>query len=187
VRELDDLIARHVAARGGAAALDRVRAVRMDVEVRVRGLDLLVTYEAGVDGRVAVEVFRDGERVYAEGIEAGADGDVALRHGAELHLFGLHRFAERGHRLALVAENEVEVTFANGALATLTLAPLLVARRDVRAYHPEADERKQRIESRYSDFVAVDGVLAAHASEDVDLDTGAVLATQRVLRRELTL
>ena len=56
MRELDDLIARHVAARGGADALDGVRAVRMDVEVRERGVELLVTYDAAVDGRVAVEL-----------------------------------------------------------------------------------------------------------------------------------
>ena len=56
-----------------------------------------------------------------------------------------------------------------------------VRRRDERAYHPDNDQTKQKVETRFSNFVAVDGVLAAQLGTDYDLATGKVLSTNRTL------
>ncbi|HYD73595.1 MAG TPA: hypothetical protein VEF55_10680, partial [Candidatus Binatia bacterium] len=54
-----------------------------------------------------------------------------------------------------------------------------------RAYHPDADLTQQNVETRFSDFQAVDGVIAAHLNEDYDLDSGALISTAHVLTRRL--
>lgn len=189
-------------ARGGAAALDAVGACAFELDVSEGGAAYRLEYVAATSGLVRVDVFAGGELVYREGIDAdgawawprgatepqaSAAGD-ALRNGAENHLFGLHRFAERGHKLRLVDDDVIEVTYVTGHVSFFTIDPmtgLIVSRRDVRAYHPELDDRAQEIESRYSDFTTVAGVVAPHHSVDVDLQTGRELAVQQVIRREL--
>jgi len=210
---LDDLVARHVAARGGAAALDRVRSCRIQVEISERGQILQGRYAADAAGLVRIDIFARGNLVYREGVDregvwlwpvdapaptpsAATGAANALLHGAENHLLGLHRFAERGHRLRrmpdetieAVAYPVVEIVYATGHTSYFYLDPethLFARRRDERAYHPDVDATVQRVETRYFDHQSVEGMIASHRSEDIDLASGQVLASNRVLRREL--
>jgi len=120
----------------------------------------------------------------------------ALTNGAENHLFGWHRFAQRGHRLALMPPQTldgitypvVEVRYSTGHISYFYVDPTswqAVRRRDERAYHPDNDQTRQRVESRFFDFVAVDGVVASHRSADYDLGTGKLLSTNRTLARRI--
>lgn len=211
--DLAQIIDRHVRARGGAAALDRVRACLIEVDINERGQLLNGRYAASTDRMVRIDVYVGGNRVGSEGVDRQGvwlkgGGDAApqpsvatgaanaLLHGAENHLFGLHRFAERGHRLRLmpgeridgVEHPVVEVVYSTGHTSYFYLDPrtwMIVRRRDERAYHPDVDQTRQRVESRYSDFQTVDGVAAAHRTVDVDLANGTELSTQQVTSRRL--
>lgn len=214
---LEEVIRRHVAARGGAAALDRVRACRIAVDILERGQALNGRYAADAsDPRgtlVRIDVYAGGNHVGSEGVDRQGvwnrgPGDAAptpsiangaanaLLHGAENHLFGLHRFAERGHRLRLMPAERidgvdypvVEVVYTTGHTSYFYVDPtswMLARRRDERAYHPDVSQTRLRVETRYSDFQAVDGVVASHRQVDVDLANGAELSTNRVTARLL--
>jgi hypothetical protein len=210
---LDDVIARHVEARGGAAALDRVRTCAIDLEINERGQTIPLRYYANVDRLARVDVMIDGQRAYSEGMDAQgvwlwpadapaatpsvAEGAAnALLHGVENNLVGLHRFQERGSRLTLqapetideVAYHVIECAYPTTHVTNFYIDPQswqIVRRRDRRAYHPDADQAQQNVETRNSDFQAVDGVIAAHLSEDYDLDSGALISAARVLTRRL--
>jgi hypothetical protein len=210
---LGDLVDRHVAARGGAAALDRVRACLIELDITERGQTLQGRYAADVSGLVRIDIHVGGTLVYREGVDREGvwlwPGDAAaprasvasgaanaLLHGAENHLFGLHRFAGRGHRLRLMPDERVdgvphpvvEIVYRTGHTSYFYLDPaswLFARRRDVRAYHPDNDTTAQRVETRFSDYQTIEGVRASHRDTDIDLATGAVLATHRITRRTL--
>lgn len=208
--ELADVVAAHVQARGGADRLDRVRSMAIGVEIREGKMALEGRYAATVDGQVRVDVFADGKRVFSEGIDdeglwsRSGDGDAepgtatgaknALLHGAEDKLFGWHRFDERGHILRLLSPQEidgtrlpvVEVRYRTGHVSYFYLDPeswLVVRKRDERAYHPDLDPTKIRVESRFSGSRLVDDIQFHEVTTDVNLDSGEVIAVNRVKQR----
>jgi len=208
---LNEVIRRNTRARGGAAALDRMHALAVDVEIVEGGQTLNGHYAANAAGLVRIDVYAGGKFAGAEGVDSkgvwnwgrnGPEPSVAtgaanaLTNGAENHLFGWHRFAQRGHRLALMPPQTldgitypvVEVRYSTGHISYFYVDPTTwqaVRRRDERAYHPDNDQTKQRVESRFFDFVAVDGVVASHRSADYDLGTGKLLSTNRTLARRI--
>ena len=203
---LDEIVRRNTLARGGSAALDRVRSLVSDVEINEGGQQLFGHYAASVQGLVRVDVYAGGKSVFSEGIDSqgawlwtgGKDppkpsvegGRAALLNGAHNHLYGWHRFPALGHKLALmppavidgVAHPVVEVRYATGQVSYFYLDPnswLVVRRRDERAYHPDVDPTKKKVESRYGGHSAVDGVIFSTRDDDYDLATGKLLATFR--------
>ncbi len=210
---LDEIIRRNTLARGGAAALDRVHALQIDVELLEGGQTITGPYAANIDGMVRVDIYVAGKNVYSEGVDrqgvwrwTGGPGPAepskaegaanALTNGAEQHLFGWHRFAERGHQMELmpaemidgVTYHVVKVNFTTGHTSYFYVDPVswqIVRRRDERAYHPDNDQTKQRVESRFFDFVGVGGIVVSQRSEDIDVVTGKTLATSRVLSRQI--
>jgi hypothetical protein len=208
---LQDVIARNTQARGGADALDKMKAIAVDVEIDEDGQKLNGRYVATTAGLVRIDIYADGKLVHGEGIDRegvwimGKNGPQpsvatgatnALLHGAENHLVGWHRFAERGHKMALmppetidgVTYQVVEIRYSTGHTSYLYVDPvswLAVKRRDERAYHPDVSMDKKRVESRSMDFQAVDGIVAAHRNEDYDLTTGKLLSVNRVLKRSI--
>ncbi|HEX6218770.1 MAG TPA: hypothetical protein VFZ35_05810 [Sphingomicrobium sp.] len=209
---LDEVIRRNTLARGGAEALDRVRSLQIDAEISEGGQTLQGRWTATLDGRVRVDIYADGKSVFSEGVDGAGGwmwtggsapakpsveaGRAALLNGAENHLVGWHRFAGRGHKLALmptetidgISYHVVEVRYATGQVSYFYVDPVTwqaVRRRDERAYHPDVDPTKQRVESRFYDFVLVDGVVASHRSADFDLATGKMLGSSRVLDRQI--
>jgi hypothetical protein len=196
---LEQVVARHVAARGGAPALDRIRTMEAVVRVTEPSFTVLGRYLATTEGRVRVDVYSDGARAFSEGVDdqgvwgwaggkpapepSSEKGRQALLHGIEYNLVGLHRYPDRGQRLSLVGretlgERELvalQANFADGFETRFYLDPdswLIVRRRDRRAYHPDVDAREKRIESRFGDFRTVDGVVSPFLNEDHDLDSG---------------
>jgi hypothetical protein len=208
---LAEIIQRNTHARGGAAALDRMHAVAVDVEISEGGQMLNGRYAANSAGRVRIDVYAGGKFVGAEGVDStgvwnwgrnGPEPSVAtgaanaLTNGAENRLFGWNRFASRGHRLALMPAETiegvvypvVEVRYSTGHVSYFYVDPVswqAVRRRDERAYHPDNDQTKQRVESRFSNFRSVDGVVDSHLATDFDLTTGKLLSTNRTLSRQI--
>jgi hypothetical protein len=210
---LAQVIDRNTRARGGAAALDRMHSVAMDVEIVEKNAPVIGRYAADRAGFVRIDIYAGGKNVYAEGVDSkgvwlweGGDSMPqpskatgaanALTNGAENHLFGWNRFAARGHKLALmepamldgVHYQVVEVRYATGQTSYFYVDPVTwraVRRRDERSYHPDLDPTKRQVESRFYDFVSVGGVIASHRSADYDLGNGALLSTNRTLARRI--
>src|SRR5262249_3513083 len=167
-------------------------------------------YQASRDGRMRIDVFANGKRVYSEGydgqrpwqlpqdaehaIGSSPSGAAALRHGLELpiNLRGLHEMGARGHQLTLRGRevvdgtnyHVVELRLDDGFTTHPYVNPstyLIDRMRDVRALHPDADARTRRLEQRYEDFRKVDGRMLPFKSSQVDLRTGQVMQTTTVL------
>ena len=211
---LDDVIARHVEALGGAPALDAIKSVRIRATIVEPTFEVTGDYRASVDGMMRVDIFAGAERVFSEGVDAdgpwqqngagapmtgmSAEGEAALRHGIEFNLFGLHRFAERGHSLALEGEkmigdvryHVVKAKLADGFETFFYInaeTALIERRRDRRALHPDVDAEERPIETVYGDFAVDCGVLGARASKQFDLVSGAVVQTTQVIERACNL
>jgi hypothetical protein len=212
-RSLEDVIRNQTEARGGAEALDRVRSVLIEVEIVERGQTLRGRYAAEASGLVRIDIYAGGNFVYSEGVDrdgvwlwprsepaprasAAVGAANALTNGAEGHLFGIHRFAERGHRLRMMPSERIdgidyvviEVVFTTGQTSYFYIDPaswLTVRRRDQRAYHPDLSQVQQRVETLFSDFQSVEGVLEAHRNVDIDLGTGEQLSTGQVISRTI--
>lgn len=208
---LAEVVRRNTRARGGAAALDRMHALGVDVEIVEGGQALHGRYAANRAGLVRIDVYAGGRHVGSEGVDGNgvwilgkngpepsvaAGAGNALTNGAENHLFGWNRFPQRGHKLALMPSQTVEgitypvveVRYSTGHVSYFYVDPgswQAVRRRDQRAYHPDVSQSKQHVETRMSDFRAVQGIVAAQRSEDYDLDSGKLLSTNRTLARRI--
>lgn len=204
--DLARVIARHTEARGGAAALDAVRTMRNDCAVVEPTFSVGGPYIASTDGLMRVDIFADGACVFSEGIDrAGAwdwsqgaeptpaseAGAAALAHGIEFNLFGLHRFAERGHTLTLEAPEEIDgalyhvikIVLRDGFETYRYIDPvswMITRTRDIRAIHPDMDPTETLLQNEYSDFRAANGVLSPFAWVQRDLRTGQVVQTGTV-------
>jgi hypothetical protein len=125
---LDELVAGHTAARGGAAAIEAVRSLLVEVRIEEPGFTVDASYRASRDGSMRIDVYGgDGERVYTEALEGGrawsraagdgspvtevgAEGTAALGRGVEspFKLYGLHEMTRRGHALELRGREVVD-------------------------------------------------------------------------------
>ena len=66
---LDELVARHTAARGGAAAIEAVKAVEIEVQIEEPTYKANGIYVATREGRMRIVVSIDGKPVYSEGLD----------------------------------------------------------------------------------------------------------------------
>lgn len=208
-RELDlaTVLARHTEARGGAAALDAVHTLRNEAEVVEPSFTVRGPYIASAEGLMRVDISLDGQCVFSEGVDrAGAwswqqggapetaspTGSGALRHGIEFNVFGLHRFAERGHTLTLVGQEEfngaqchVIKIVLNDGFETYRLIDantwMMVGSRDTRAVHPDIDSTEILLSNEFSDFRAVDGVTSSFAWLQRNITTQEVVQRGTVL------
>jgi hypothetical protein len=212
VPELGDVLARHAEARGGAAALEAIESLEIELTLTEGDFEATILYRAVRPGRARVDVRVDGERVFTEAFdgsaawqlpagaegpaEASPEGTAALHRGAIGNLYGLHERPGLGQQLELLDTMELDgirhmpirITHDDGFVTQVFLdaETFLVTRsRSVNALHPDADPTERRLESRHSDFREVDGVRWAFESGEWDLDTGEQL--QRVTIRRIVI
>ena len=139
------------------------------------------------------------ERAWSWNPEGGvttvsAQGRAALRHGIEFpfKLFGLHEMENRGHRLAPAGRERIgdvdyhalRLTLDDGFESRLYLNPetgLIERERQYRALHVDADATPAWIETEYSDWRPVGGVLYPHRTVEREVATGKLLATVTTL------
>ena len=202
----DQIIERNTQAMGGRAAIEAVNSIEVDLHIVDPGFEVDARYRAARPGRMRIDVMTDGKHVYTEAFdgrrawqwkgegsaiqEESPKATAALRHGVELpgKLFGLHELRQRGHRIDLAGRKRIDgvdyytlrMTFDDGYTTMLYIDPktwLITRRRDVRPLHVDVDPTPTTIESCFSDFRKVNGVLFAFAGKDIDLATGKVLET----------
>lgn len=205
--DLDAVLARHTQARGGAGALDAVRSLRNEAEVSEPSFTVRGPYIANSDGLMRVDIFAADQCVFSEGIDvAGAwswqpngepqpatpTAQATLRHGVEFNMFGLHRFAERGHTLTLdgmeevngVPSHVIKVIFNDGFETYRFIDSatwMMTGSRDVRAVHPDVDPTEILLGNEFSDFRPVNGVQASFAWLQRNLSSGQVVQRGSVL------
>jgi outer membrane lipoprotein-sorting protein len=206
---VDQVIERNTQAAGGRSAIEAVQSIEVDLHIVDPGFEVDGKYRAARPGRMRIDVMAGGKHVYTEAFDGqrgwqwkgqgttieqeSPKATAALRHGVELpgKLFGLHELYQRGHRVDLAGRETIDgidyyalrVTLNDGFMTTLYVDPrnwLITRRRDVRPLHVDVDPTPTTIESRFSDFRKVDGVLFPFASTDTDIATGKVLETTHV-------
>jgi len=205
---VDDVIERNTRATGGAAAIEAVQSIEVNLHIVDPGFEVDGIYRAARPGRMRIDVQTGGKRVFTEafdgenGWHVGDDDEredaspkatAALRHGVQLpgKLFGLHELKEHGHRVELVGREKLDgieyyalrLTLSDGYTTTLYVDPeswLITRRRDVRPLHVDVDPTPTTIEQRSSDFREVSGVRFAFASTEIDLKTGKQLESAKV-------
>lgn len=201
---LDSVLNGYVAARGGAAALESQRALRLvstnhegkwkprfDYRVMKPGyMWIEATYD---DGVVIVEGF-DGERGWEKWGEKPAEyvsgqAGRALKQGAmsPVHLYGLNHMRELGAEVTFLGcqgidEESYYVIKVVSAFGTDidyyldTDTHRLLRSRTKRALHPTVDPTEVIIEERWSDFRFVEGVLHPFRLELWNVDSGERLS-----------
>jgi len=206
---LDQLVQRHVDARGGHAAIEAIQALEIDLRIAEPTYTATGLYRVDRKGRMRIDVFMEGRRVYSESFDGsqgwqlpeGAEhpeparkGAAALRNSAQMptNILGLHEMGAHGHRLEAAGHEEVDgtpyyivvLTLAGGQQTRYYIDPrsfLITRARTLKPLHPDLDPTPATIETVWSDFRTVDGVSFAYQATDTDLATGMVLQTTTLL------
>ena len=205
---LEQVIERHTEAIGGRRAVERVRSLQYALTIVEPQFTVDGIYHADRKLRMRIDVYVEGKRVFTEAYdghnawqmgddavahEATAKGAAALRNGILLpgKLFGLHESGLTGIKLELVGSEKldgtnfhvVKLTAAQGDTTWLYINPetWLIDRTRVRkALHPDVDPTEKLLETRFSDYRKVDGVLRSFKQVELEVDTGNVIQTTTV-------
>lgn len=198
-----EVIVLNARALGGAAALDAVDTmVKRSVIEEGEHRDVAI-FATDRQGRMRVDIFANGERVYTESFDgqrghqwqpgsgqtaASERGTVALSHTPQLpnHIFRLKDLAANGHQVELIGAETIDgreyhvlqVTLSDGFrnYVLVDAASGLVTRsRNQRAYHVDIDSTEKVIESRMSDFRQIGDIVHPHSVVEIDLASGDVL------------
>ena len=209
---LEEVLACHAEAIGGAAALAAVGNLRVELDIREPTFEVRGTYVADRRGWMRIDIFAGEQRVFAEGLnedgawqwkpEAGvtasnAAGAAALRNGIESpgRFWTLSQLRERGLRIEFVqngsqareGEWHLKLTRADDSQLDYfvnreTCLPTREFSR--RAFHPDVNPTEVTVETTFSEPYYVDGVLRLRKSESRNLATGEWLGTTAVLSVE---
>lgn len=201
---LDQIVAQNAAAVGNAPEAQRMQ---IDLSMHDTGQDFDALYSVTRDGRMRIDILVKGQRVYTEaydgkqGWDMGNDGRVSLDphgetlwHGTQFpgNLFTLSDMARNGHKLEYTGREQIDgvdyyvlkLTLSDGFETYRYVNPdtwMIDRARDYRAFHPAMKDAKQTwVETVWSDYRPLGGARYAYASQNRDLETGKILATQKV-------
>ena len=206
---LSEVVSENAEARGGRAAIEGIRSLDAKLRIVEPTYTAEGVWRVDRQGRMRIDVSIGGKRVFTEAFDgtkgwqmagdappkaASPEGAAALRHSGQLptNILGLHEMAAHGHRLRLVGREEIggiryyalDLTLDDGFQTRYLVDPssFLVTRSRVRkALHPDNDPAPTTIETVWSDFRPVAGVLFPFEARDTDLATGKLLQTTTLL------
>lgn len=200
--ELEKIIENHTAAIGGFEAIEGIKSLQITFHLIEPTYQLDGLYTVDRTNRVRVDIFSDNERVFTEGFNGSfgwqlphkaklcfptsPEGTKALLHGIENQLFGLHELQNRGHHLELVGQEKLEntifyvinVKYADGHSLQRFINPdswLIERSREQKALHPDIDPTQVVVETQYSDFQRVGGLLRSFREVQTNLSTSEIL------------
>lgn len=201
---LETVIDNHIRAIGGYQLVEGLQGIQVHFHLSEPSFTVDGIYSADRRGRMRVDIFADEVRVFSEGLDGNSGwqlqkdatrgtptspaGTIALQHGIENHLFGLHEYASRGHLLELDGHQVVDgskyqvikVVYKEGGTQWryLNSTTWLIERvRERKALHPDVDPTQTTIETRLSDFRKAGKILRPFHEEQVNLSTGQVIQT----------
>lgn len=179
----------------------------MEFNVAEPSFEVAGVYLAERSGQMRVDIFMGGKRVFSEGLNrsgawqllgdakvgtpASAEGQKALMRGIENQLYGLHELPRRGHRLELAGRERVNdteyfvirLTDADQHSILRYINPdtwLIDLSREKKALHPDVDPTETVVETQYSNYQRVDGLLKPFHEKAVDLKTKEIIQTTTV-------
>ena len=207
------LIERVTRTSRGLAAAQAIAALSYHLHVKEATYEVDGVYVIDRKGRMRIDLYAGDRRVYTECYDGkhawqmDADGKVAdssatgtltLWHGTQYpgQILALAELPAHGHRIESlgreridgVAYDVLKLTMRDG-FETYRYVNVETGRiersRDVRAPHPDMDPKRTLLDTAYSDFRTVDGVLRPFAETQTDLKTGKwnQTATVTLVRR----
>ena len=204
---LEQVVANNRAAVGARANGAPIRSIRIDLSMQDNGQAFDAVYTATREGQMRIDIIVGGTRVYTEaydghqGWDLGKDGSAptvdahaaALWHGTQFpgQIFELQDLAANGHRLEYQGTETIDgidyhalkITLSDGFVTWRYINPrtwMIERGRDFRAFHPAVDDKKTWIETVWSDYRPVAGVMRAFLSVNTDLVSGKLQATNKV-------
>ncbi len=185
---------------GGIAAAQAIPALAYHIHVKEATYEADGTYLVDRQGRMRIDLYMGDKRVYTECYdgtrgwqmdgdgkvaESSAEGTKALWHGtqypgqilalAELPQHG-HRIENSGHeRVGGIDYDVLKLTMRDG-FETYRYVNRKTGRiersRDIRAPHPDIDAKRRPLDTAWSDFRKIDGVVRPFTETQTDLETG---------------
>jgi hypothetical protein len=204
---LEQIIANNEAAVNGHTDTTGIRSMQVDLAMKDGKSSFDAVYKVTRDGRMRIDIIQGGKRVYTEaydghaGWDLGEDGSAAvtdrfaaaLWHGTQYPggIFSLRDVAAHGHKLKYIGRENidgvnyhvVEIVLSDGFTTSRYINPatwMIERGRDFRAFHPAINDKKAWIETVWSDYRPVEGVMRAFVSVNNDLGTGQWQATNTV-------
>ena len=198
---LVEIMDRHTKARGGAAALDALNSQEVELQIVEKGNVIKAHYRCNKAPFFRIDIYDKGKHVFCEGLDAKGPwiwpGDQsaarqgvpdAKRTGIEgilFNVYGLHAFPKMGNQIALdgrellggVNYYVLRVSLKDSYQTFLYIDPqswMIARRRDFRANHPDINPVKVPLETQYSDFRSVSGVMSAFLQHQVELTSGHI-------------
>lgn len=198
---LEQIVAHNSRAVGSGAG---IHSLEIDLAMQDSGQTFDAVYKATREGRMRIDIIVKGQRVYTEaydgsqGWDMDKDGNAtvdphgdALWHGTQFPggIFGLEDMQANGHKLEYVGRETVagvdyyvlKLTLSDGFETYRYVNPatwLIERGRDFRAFHPAVDDKKTWVETVWSDYRPVQGVLRPSRSVNNDLTAGKQVASQ---------
>lgn len=205
---LEHILQQNNTAMSGSEAWEQVENLRIELDIREPGFEVLGTYLASRERAMRIDVMAGGKRIFAEGLYQGAawkwtpdagyssaneEGRAALRHGIEGpgKFYTLLQFRDRGGKVSLsnpgllASANEWQLEFLlpdGQRVYHFIDKNTCLSTREVtrRAFHPDVQPDAATIESRFSDPMIIDGILRFKTIESRDLETGEWLGTTHI-------
>lgn len=202
--DISTIIARHTEARGGAAALEAVKAIEVDRRVQEGKRQFTTHYVAIRDGRMRLDVYQSGSLVLSEGndgesawqrrgnLETTADMPdwalTAVKRAVRHNLYALHELAALGTELKLDDREKYDgllhwvivATDRDGYERRLFISPndyLITRVQEYSALNPDRTNYPTDLNTYFSDFREVDGVIFSFKSETHGSESGVALQT----------
>ncbi|HEV2213548.1 MAG TPA: hypothetical protein VGS99_09390 [Gammaproteobacteria bacterium] len=204
---LDEILSRNHAAVARGADSSGIRSMEVDLAMLDGGRPIDAVYRVTRDGRMRIDILKQGKRVYTEAYDGKQGWDwgrdesapfpdthgAALWHGTQFpgQIFELKDMAALGHRLEYLGRETLDgvnyyvlkLTLSDGFETYRYINPdtwLIERGRDFRAFHPAVDPKQTWVETRWADYRPVEGVLRSFSSVNRDVTTGELLASQTV-------
>lgn len=203
--DISTILARHTEARGGAAALEAVQAIEVTRRVVEGNRQLTTRYIATRDGRMRLDVYQGNESIFSEGNdgqsawqrrgEHAPAGDMpdwalaAVKRAVRHNLHALHELAATGTKLTLTDREKlagglyywvIESTDPDGYKRRLFINPdsFFVTRvQETSALNPDRTNHPMELNTYFSDFREVNGVMFSFKSESFSDETAQALQT----------
>jgi len=203
--DLSTILARHTEARGGAAALEAVQAIEVTRKVQEGNRELTTHYVATRDGRMRLDVRNGNATVFSEGYDGESAWQrrgrlapvdempdwalAAVKRALRQNLYALHELSANGTVLVLGEREKIsgslyywviDETDPDGYQRRLFLDPydFYVTRvQENTALNPDQTNYPAELNTFFSDFREVDGVVFSFASETRRAEDGQTLQT----------
>lgn len=197
-----EIVNRHIQAIGGSELVNSIKNLRVRVLIEEPEFLLRGDYRATSDGLMRIDVYDGTERVFSEGIDSAGgwqqngegspieslspEGLTALERGIEYNLLGLSAVESRGNQSALLGRLEhsgvnyyrLQVIAQDGFERHYLINPetwFIDFTREASALHPDVDPTIESVESFYSNYQEVCGLMKNNRTQTIKLGNRTVI------------